>query len=54
MFQLTVWNPKDLHLGEKPNAMSQSWSFHHKILIIITWKVVSAGWHTQQKSLLDL
>ena len=54
MLQLTVWNPKDLHLVEKPNAMSQSVSFHQKNLIIITWKVVSAGWYTQRKSLLDL
>ena len=22
MFELTVWNPKDLHLVEKPNARS--------------------------------
>ena len=36
MFQLTVWNPKDLHVVEKPNAMSQNLSFHQKILIVIT------------------
>ena len=36
IFELTVWNPKDLHLVEKSNAMGQSSSFHQKILIIIT------------------
>ena len=28
MLQLTVWNPKGLHLVEKPIAMSQSLGVH--------------------------
>ena len=41
MSQLTVWNPKDLPLVEKPNARSQSLGVHQENLVTNLWKIVS-------------
>ena len=53
MPQLTVWNPKDLHLVEKPNARSQSLGVHqdksdHQFMDSCQYR------HSHWKSLSDL